>query len=829
MQHPVAASEDKQWHAVDNFAGAGNGNVYLLSRNFGAGNGIYCYRSTDNGNTFGPNGGVLITPGFQGAFVAIGPDHAVYAFWYAGSSIQMRKSTDFGVSFGAVVTVASGLVGGTNGDLGLTGLRQGTATFASFRSSEFPHVAINPVSGNIYTVFANNPAGVDKADIFLVQSNNGGTTWSAPVRVNDDATTTDQWQPTIAVTPDGANVGVFYYSRQEDVANNNLYRFYGRTGVAGATITFLPSFAISDVPSLPEFGRDVVINTVYMGDYDYAVATPGKFHVVWSDCRLDLTGGAGRKDPNVFYKSIDAAALVGPNINVAPANVDFGNVAVSQTGNSTITITNTGDAPLTVSAISAPGGVFTLSGLPVLPAVIPSLGNVTFTASFTPTALGVQNANFTITSNAVNTPSVTVNLTGTGVTNISVSPLTVNFGDVPVGNTAGPVPVTIRNIGGLDLIVTGISTPAGNFSITHPAVPITISAGGSVIVNASFAPLSSGPHSSSFVITSDALGTPTVTVSLLGNGITPPPNDLCDNAILIGCGASVNGTTVLATFDNVGTCGTSNTAPGVWYKTIGTGSPITVSTCTAASYDTKLSVFSGTCAAKVCVGGNDDFCSLRSQVTFNSVAGTTYYILVHGFGTAVGTFTLTTSQCPALISVTPSPLIINVPFNGTGSGTLNVANTAGTGGTDLNWVITNTGPTSISGSPNSYSLAATPTVLFQVTDATITALRAVHVPAAIWRSVETLIVQTASNKEDFVTMLVNILGADNTNSFYQLIMDNTIQFYDEIKGQSLVDQTAAGGPDVFGYKFKDSDEPGGPTFSWTDITGTGTPVVLGDD
>ena len=41
----------------------------------------------------------------------------------------------------------------------------------------------------------------------------------------------------------------------------------------------------------------------------------------------------------------------------------------------------------------------------------------------------------------------------------------------------------------------------------------------------------------------------------------------------------------------------------------------------------------------------------------------------------------------------------------------------------------------------------------------------------------------------------------------------------------------AGGPDAFGYVFKDSDEPGGPTFAWTDISGTGTPIAAlnGDD
>src|SRR5215831_7783747 len=303
---PGGSSEDKEWITVDNFAGAGNGNVYLVSRRFGAGPGIYFFRSTDHGATFGPNLGTLIVTGSQGAFVAVGPDHSVYVFWYAGATIQMRKSTDQGLTFGPAVTVASGLVGGVNGDLGLTGIRQGTTTASGFRSSEFPHVAVNPVNGNIYATFANKAAGVDKADIFVVQSIDGGATWGAPVRVNDDATTTDQWQPTLAVTPDGSNLGIFYYSRQEDPVDNNLFKFYGRTAsISGPTLTFTPSFAVSDVASLPEFGRDSVINPTYMGDYDQAVATPGAFHVVWADNRNDLPDGAGRKDPNVFYKRID--------------------------------------------------------------------------------------------------------------------------------------------------------------------------------------------------------------------------------------------------------------------------------------------------------------------------------------------------------------------------------------------------------------------------------------------------------------------------------------------------------------------------------------------
>src|SRR5207244_1917458 len=239
-----SGTQDKQWITVDNFVVSGNGTVYLGSHNFGGGNGIYGYRSTDGGATFGPSGGTLIVSGsptnVQGAFVTVSPDHSVHAYWYHnGGSLNVRKSTDQGVTFAAPVTIVSSLSTLVNGDLGLTGTVNGGGT-SGFRSNTFPHAAVNPVSGNIYVAYNKSPGGGDKANIFFVQSTDGGATWSAPVTVNDDGTTTDQWQPNVVVSPAGDKIGIFYYSRQEDTVSNNLFKYYGRIGTISVGLLTLP-------------------------------------------------------------------------------------------------------------------------------------------------------------------------------------------------------------------------------------------------------------------------------------------------------------------------------------------------------------------------------------------------------------------------------------------------------------------------------------------------------------------------------------------------------------------------------------------------------------
>ncbi|MFT5862894.1 MAG: hypothetical protein ACI828_001546 [Flavobacteriales bacterium] len=146
----------------------------------------------------------------------------------------------------------------------------------------------------------------------------------------------------------------------------------------------------------------------------------------------------------------------------------------------------------------------------------------------------------------------------------------------------------------------------------------------------------------------------------------PPPNDDCSGAITVMNGSVNTGDTTAATVDGQSFCGTSNSAPGTWYvfNDGGVGAfNVNASLCVGSTFDTKISVYSGTCAAPVCVGGSDDSCGAQSQLDFTTDGlGTDYFILVHGFSASTGAYTLTTTAVLA-----PSP-----PANDDCSGAISV-------------------------------------------------------------------------------------------------------------------------------------------------------------
>lgn len=137
--------------------------------------------------------------------------------------------------------------------------------------------------------------------------------------------------------------------------------------------------------------------------------------------------------------------------------------------------------------------------------------------------------------------------------------------------------------------------------------------------------------------------------SIMLSGIGAAPDVFtCNEAILIECGDELNNATS-GNAQNVPICGNSselNGAPGTWYKFIGEGATVTMSTCASGTnFDTQLAVFMGSCSNLICETGNDDIdeCnsnSLSSWVQFFAEAGEDYFVYVTGYGEDSGTFTL---------------------------------------------------------------------------------------------------------------------------------------------------------------------------------------------
>src|SRR6266849_1951943 len=299
---------DKEWIAVDNFSGPGQGNVYLVFRNFAGGGsgsrptGIYLTRSTDGGSLWGPSGGTPIVPAAftQGAFVSVGPDHTVYVFWLDRSTlparILIRKSTDLGVTFGSTIMVATLIGTGVSGDLGLNG---------GFRTNSFPQAAVNPANGNIYVVYNDRTTGVDRGNIYFRQSTDSGATCGAAVQLNTDLTSNDQWQPALAVTPDGSRLFVGWYDRRLDPANSLIDTFGVIGTISGSTVTFGQNFLITTQSFPVVRAQDPVVNSTYMGDYDVATAANSFFYYTWGDNRR--SDSFHTNQPDVRFTKIPVA------------------------------------------------------------------------------------------------------------------------------------------------------------------------------------------------------------------------------------------------------------------------------------------------------------------------------------------------------------------------------------------------------------------------------------------------------------------------------------------------------------------------------------------
>ncbi len=212
----LGRTADKQWMTADaNPASPFRDNVYVGWTLFsGFSSEIWFSRSTDHGEHFSTSVMLSVAnndgPFNTYIFLGTGPDGALYISYSSfpsnlspQSDVWLLKSTDGGQTF--------------SGPMKATTFRFVTAAAlpnTTFRDGISYNMTVNPANGHVLLVLeVQTDNGID---VQLSESTDGGKTFSTPIFVNDSTTVrdgTDQFQPTVAASPNGT-VAVAFYDRR---------------------------------------------------------------------------------------------------------------------------------------------------------------------------------------------------------------------------------------------------------------------------------------------------------------------------------------------------------------------------------------------------------------------------------------------------------------------------------------------------------------------------------------------------------------------------------------------------------------------------------------
>ena len=233
-------------------------------------------------------------------------------------------------------------------------------------------------------------------------------------------------------------------------------------------------------------------------------------------CALGLVSGCG------FYVNHPL-----PAVSLTPVSDDFGNVHVGVPSvPRKLTLTNNSPHSISISSLSISLSDFSLSAdCPAAPSTLAANSSCTVTVTLTPASVGTRSGTVTVSYTAPGSP-VTASLTGTGIaapTGVSLSPSSLSWSNIPVGQTSAAQDVTLMNIGSAALTISSISV-GSNYTVTAttcPLSPSTVAAGDSCSISVAFRPLAAGLSSDNMTVTDNDPGSPQL-VTLSGMAVGAP-------------------------------------------------------------------------------------------------------------------------------------------------------------------------------------------------------------------------------------------------------------------------------------------------------------------
>jgi hypothetical protein len=209
-------------------------------------------------------------------------------------------------------------------------------------------------------------------------------------------------------------------------------------------------------------------------------------------------------------------------LSVSPTSLDFGSVNTGQGKDLTLTVRNNGSASFN-AIVTGGTSVFTVSPSTSFPVGANSFQNVT--VHFAPTAAGAQSATLTVATTD-GTQSIPVTVSGTGVaapppSMMSVSPSSLNYGNVNGGQLSPEMGFTVTNNGSATVTITSVTSSNVHFYRRLPQgdPPYGIVPGSNVFISFYFAPELPGPQTGAITIAFSDASIPPLQVAVSGTGV----------------------------------------------------------------------------------------------------------------------------------------------------------------------------------------------------------------------------------------------------------------------------------------------------------------------
>lgn len=234
----------------------------------GFGNWVKSPKINDSSRTIGNN----VTTNSSGILTAAWED-------FDGGKLWSDRSLNGGAAWGT--------------DHLLTDLRINTTGFFIFIPPQpqrgvlpMPFLATAPdattFSGRIYATYMDKAVATADTDVFVRFSDDGGVTWSAEAKVNDDTVNAYQFHPNIDVAPDGT-VAVSFYDTRGDLTDRKTDRFVAFSTNGG--VTWSTNLKVTTAMSDESGFGDPNDYGDYQGISAARLASPA-FGLVWTDSRV---------------------------------------------------------------------------------------------------------------------------------------------------------------------------------------------------------------------------------------------------------------------------------------------------------------------------------------------------------------------------------------------------------------------------------------------------------------------------------------------------------------------------------------------------------------